>query len=243
MSGQAVGLPDETTVIDVRAAPAPGWFGKLAVLGDFASRRLPPVFIERCDAWLSSGIAASRTQLGAHWLNTYLTGPIWRFALAPGVIDAQWWFGTLMPSVDTVGRYFPLVVAMARDAAPSAIDTFDLLERWYAHVAAAALDTLQPTASVDAFEAALQRAPVLGDAQPPLTPITNTLASRDRHLLPGACALRQWATILAIREPLRRYAAHSFWSPLQDAAEPASLSVSPGLPSPEEFALMLEGRW
>jgi hypothetical protein len=33
-----------------RAAPA-GWYGKLACLGDFASRRLSREFIERWDGW------------------------------------------------------------------------------------------------------------------------------------------------------------------------------------------------
>jgi type VI secretion system protein ImpM len=243
MSGQALGLPDETTVIDAQSAAAPGWYGKLAMLGDFASRRLSSEFITRCDEWLSNGISASRTQLGARWLDAYLTGPIWRFALAPGVIDTQWWFGTLMPSVDAVGRYFPLVVADARSAAPLSIDAFDKLEAWYAHVAAAALETLSAGANLDAYEAALERTPLLADTAPDIAPASTLLASRDRHTYAGAAALRRWASLLSIHEPLRRYAGHSFWSPLQDAAAPASLSVSPGLPSPDEFALMLEGRW
>jgi len=245
MSGQAVssGAADETTVIDVRPASAPGWFGKLAMLGDFASRRLSPAFIDRCDEWISSGISASRTQLGARWLDAYLTGPIWRFAFAPGVIDAQWWFGTLMPSVDAVGRYFPLVVADARQSAPLSIDAFDRLEGWYAHVAAAALETLTAGGSIDAYEAALERTPLLADAAPPTAPMNTLLASRDRHTLSGAPALRRWAVLLSTHEPLRRYAGHSFWSPLHDGAGQASLSVSTGLPAPEAFALLLEGRW
>ena len=61
-----------------------GWFGKLACLGDFASRRLAPDFTQACDAWLSRCVEASRAQLGERWLETYLTSPLWRFAWAPG---------------------------------------------------------------------------------------------------------------------------------------------------------------
>lgn len=95
---------------------APGWFGKLPMLGDFAQRRLPPLFVEKVDAWLSQGMAASREALGEAWLETYLGAPLWCFAWSPEVIDESWWFGVMMPSVDAVGRYFPLVVA-ARGAA------------------------------------------------------------------------------------------------------------------------------
>jgi type VI secretion system ImpM family protein len=92
---------------------APGWFGKLSMLGDFASRRLSSDWIRPCDEWLSASLRTSQERLGERWLATYLATPVWRFAWAPGIVDGHWWFGILMP-VATRSAAFPLVVAQQR---------------------------------------------------------------------------------------------------------------------------------
>ncbi len=95
------------------SATIPGWYGKLPSLGDFASRRLPAEFINAWDAWLQEVLQATRDALGEGWLDCYLTMPIWRFVLLPGLVGPSGWAGVLMPSVDRVGRQFPLTVAVA----------------------------------------------------------------------------------------------------------------------------------
>lgn len=87
-----------------------GWFGKLPILGDFAQRRLPHDVVERWDAWLQAGITDSRAALGEAWLDNYLTAHVWHFVLMPGVLGPHAWAGVWMPSVDRVGRYFPLTL-------------------------------------------------------------------------------------------------------------------------------------
>jgi type VI secretion system protein ImpM len=89
----------------------PGWYGKLPNLGDFASRRLPDEFIRPWDAWLQEVMLTTRSGLGEAWLDCYLTMPIWRFVLMPGLLGPSGWAGVLMPSVDRVGRQFPLTAA------------------------------------------------------------------------------------------------------------------------------------
>ena len=92
--------------------PGPaGWFGKLRALGDFASRRLPPEFIEPWDEWLSEELFAARQALGEDWAEAWANAPTWRFALTAGVLGSGPWFGVLMPSVDRVGRQYPLTFA------------------------------------------------------------------------------------------------------------------------------------
>jgi type VI secretion system protein ImpM len=61
--------------------------------------------------------------------------PIWRFCLSPGVAGASGVIGVLMPSVDRVGRRFPLtLVGPLPDSMPvieahlSSDDTFEMLE-------------------------------------------------------------------------------------------------------------------
>ena len=90
---------------------ATGFYGKLPCLGDFVTRRLPRELIAPWDQWLQESLTSSRTQLGNDWLDRYLTSPLWRFVLSPGVAGQVGWTGVLMPSVDRVGRYFPLTLS------------------------------------------------------------------------------------------------------------------------------------
>jgi type VI secretion system protein ImpM len=231
---------------DLFATPttgAAGWFGKMPLMGDFAQRRLPTGFVESCDAWLSAGMQTSRQQLGDSWLDVYLTGPIWRFGWAPGVIDTQWWFGTLMPSVDNVGRYFPLVVARSAAVAPESARALQGLSDWYSRVAAASLDTLRPGASLEAFEAALAAAPAPIDELPERRPEIEYLPGRERYQLGGSASLAQWAAGMGLRDAMLRCAGHSLWWPDHATSPDTSLSFCNGLPDPEHFSLLLEGRW
>ncbi|MBK9616671.1 MAG: type VI secretion system-associated protein TagF, partial [Uliginosibacterium sp.] len=87
-----------------------GCYGKLPGLGDFLSRRLDPGFVAAWDRWLQAGLQDSRAHLGQQWSECYLNAPIWRFALAPGLCGERAMLGILMPSVDSVGRYFPFSI-------------------------------------------------------------------------------------------------------------------------------------
>jgi len=148
----------------------PGWYGKLPCLGDFASRRLGPEFVEPWDHWLAEQLARWRQGAPEQWLAAYLAGPSWRWllmpgALAPGSAAAA---GVLMPSVDKVGRYFPftLVVPLAaswqapRDAAQAgpllaALHRLDDL----------AVDAMQDDWAIEDVEAALADWAATGDAR------------------------------------------------------------------------------
>ena len=84
---------------------APGWFGKIPNLGDFVSRRLPWEFTSAWDDWLQQGMQASREALGARWLALYLSAPIWRFQVAPGVCG---WTTSITPIIrnSSLGRRY-----------------------------------------------------------------------------------------------------------------------------------------
>jgi type VI secretion system protein ImpM len=88
-----------------------GFYGKLPSHGDFLQRGVSDDFVNHWDSWLQDGMARSRSELGeAAWLDVFLTSPLWRFALASGVVGVPVWAGILLPSVDRVGRYFPLTL-------------------------------------------------------------------------------------------------------------------------------------
>ena len=61
--------------------------------------------------WQSLVIAGSRGLMGEVWLDAFLEAPVWRFVLPPGLCGARAAVGLMLPSVDKVGRYFPLSFA------------------------------------------------------------------------------------------------------------------------------------
>jgi len=109
----------------------PGFFGKMPAHGDFVERGLPAEFTRPWDSWLQSCVAVSRDLLGAAWLDAYMNGPVWRFVISPGVLGASGWSGVLTPSVDRVGRHFPLTLAAPFPADVLPIQLVVAGERWH----------------------------------------------------------------------------------------------------------------
>ena len=140
-----------------------GWYGKLPSLGDFISRRLPTNFIEPWDTWLQEAIAASRDQLGEQWMEIYLTSPIWRFVLMPGVYgNTEMWTGVLMPSVDKVGRHFPLTIAIPVESHSGMMQSALTSQAWYAALEQVALASLDFDISPNTLDDRLAQHPFPG---------------------------------------------------------------------------------
>ncbi|WP_438280654.1 type VI secretion system-associated protein TagF [Pseudomonas alabamensis] len=133
-----------------------GFYGKLACRGDFVSRDLPHTFIRPWDQWLAAGLHASQKELGKRWLDAYLVSPLWRFALAAGVCGPDAVTGVLMPSIDRVGRYFPLTVAQVLEPGQPLAAMATAPDNWFDDVEEALLATLEPSADFETFVAALQ---------------------------------------------------------------------------------------
>lgn len=143
------------------AMHAIGWHGKLPTVGDFATRRLDSNFVTIWDDWLSAGLADLRTHDPDHWLDAYLASPTWRFVMTPGFLPAPLhamaWAGIVMPSVDRVGRYYPLTLVAPLRAIP--VETGAQLELWLwlQRLEDAAIDALQEDWSIDLLETELMR--------------------------------------------------------------------------------------
>ena len=146
-------------------APSPaklvGWHGKLPTVGDFATRRLDPAFVNVWDDWLSQGLAKFRAQDESHWVDAYLASPTWRFFITPGFLPEplhrQAWAGIVMPSMDRVGRYYPLTIATRLENLPSDNASQASIWTWLHRIDDAAADALQEDWSIDALEAELAR--------------------------------------------------------------------------------------
>lgn len=134
---------------------APGIFGKLPWLGDFVVQRLPRGFVEPWDAWLQDGLAASRAALGDAWLDRYRTAPVCRFVL-PARVAGPPVAGLFLPSVDRVGRYFPLTLALPLDSEP-APDLPAGAASWFDALESVALAALEEETRPEDWQSALER--------------------------------------------------------------------------------------
>jgi type VI secretion system protein ImpM len=225
--------------------PIPGWYGKLPTLGDFASRRLEASFIDPWDAWLAEGIADLQSRSGETWLDHYLASPVWRFVLMPGVADqATAMAGVLMPSVDRVGRYFPLTLAAPLDTLPQSIAQVEDLQAWLHQLDDTAADALHDDWSVDQLEAELARLAMNtphGVASAALDALGSVIQG---HLPYAALSLpgrHHLGTLLEASAATQWQAAAqglAFWWAESGEGEPRSL-VSRGLPRGDGFAALL----
>jgi type VI secretion system protein ImpM len=106
-----------------------GFAGKIPARGDFVHAGLPRDFTDPWHDWQSLVIAGSKTMMGESWLDAFLEAPVWRFILPPGLCGPRAAVGLIMPSVDKVGRYFPLTLVALPDAGtPSADEWTDWLD-------------------------------------------------------------------------------------------------------------------
>jgi type VI secretion system protein ImpM len=231
-----------------------GLYGKLPSHGDFLRRRVDNEFIGVWDAWLQECIATSRAELGDEWLNIYLTSPAWRFVCDSGVCGNRVYAGVMVPSVDRVGRYFPLTLmwAVPADVTPFAVarvanEWFDAAERLIVEaLATERLDFEEFDRQLIAFSEKLataswqesvilhgdQAAMAMGDSAAPWQiPIGAgvTFSAVAEQLL--TARLRQTHRPLVM-----------MWSEGSSAIEPSCLLLR-GLPAPHTFASLLDGSW
>ena len=88
-----------------------GFFGKIPSRGDFVRARLPRLLVEAWDGWLQRVMPAAERELGRRWNTAWQVAPVWRFALPAGQCGPRPLLGLWLPSVDRVGRRFPLMIA------------------------------------------------------------------------------------------------------------------------------------
>jgi len=219
-----------------------GFFGKIPSLGDFVTRDLPREFLDTWDEWLQQSVADSKSALGDAWLDTYLTSPIWRFVLLPGVCGERGWAGIMTPSVDRVGRYFPLTFASSLGDEVQPFQVLDNAVDWFTAAESLALTVLhEDHVDVDTLQSSvkgLDNAVMLGDGS-------------DGPVLEGG----EWGLRLSgvtdrnvsstVCHELVSFQVGSYsiwWTPGSDDLESMGL-VSPDLPKPQCFSRFLEGSW
>ncbi|HEY4847934.1 MAG TPA: type VI secretion system-associated protein TagF [Methylocella sp.] len=87
-----------------------GLYGKLPAKRDFVAVSAPRRFVRVWESWIEQGMAESRACVREdEWKRAFSSAPIWRFWLGPALCDEAV-TGAFMPSMDTLGRLFPLTL-------------------------------------------------------------------------------------------------------------------------------------
>lgn len=231
-----------------------GFFGKLPSHGDFLRRRTSDAFVQLWDAWLQECMAATRETLGASWLDVYLTSPAWRFAAAPGLCGDGPILGLIAPSVDRVGRYFPITIVAELPPDVSLMTALPATGPFYDAAERTVIDALEAEPlDFEQFdrEIGLLAETLLAASAPQAVTLDASCAViMDAH--PHAAWQLPIASSSDIGAALNQVALHRLavthrplflsWTDGSAVVEPSCL-VSGGLPQPEAFVALLDGAW
>lgn len=222
-----------------------GFYGKFPELGDFVNRRIPRTFLDPWDEWLQGAIATSREQLGERWLELYLNAPIWCFVLSGGLCGELPWAGLFMPSVDRVGRYYPLTIAtpLPLDANPLQLSIHG--REWFdesTEVILTALD--EQDFDMDNFDA---RVAALGDLEDVAKAgaMSNQLGygSAWRVSLDEAAQINLILPGLMHQLVLQRLGPYSLWWTSGSQYVEPSMLMTAAMPALHDFSALLSGDW
>lgn len=134
-----------------------GWFGKVPCVGDFVRSGLSTQFVGAWDDWMQKLMIAGREKLGERWRECYFSAPIWRFALSAEMAGPHAVTGIVMPSVDRVGREYPLCLAVELEA--PVWSAYKSVEPMFEQLEETALTMLEDGSSLSTLKDALDRIP------------------------------------------------------------------------------------
>ena len=221
-----------------------GLYGKLPAKRDFVAQGATRAWLALWEPWMQAGLSASQVTLGAGWRDVFLRAPIWRFWLGQDLCGGTV-TGAFMPSVDGVGRYFPLTVVAVADR-PEAVPPpeLDPQDRWHGAVEEVLLAALDPQRGYDDVTAALVALPSPIDllaVAPPAgmvrLPDGSILTAADPATLPGRLGA------IRIEDHARSFATMSVWWTIGGEDYPPLALVAHQMPSPHLFAGLLTGRF
>ena len=211
-----------------------GLYGKLPMKRDFVALGVPREVLAAYEPWLQASLAASRVALGGLWQAAFLRAPIWRFWMGAELCGGSV-LGALMPSVDGVGRYFPLtLVARGADLAPPELEPN---AAWFERVDALLLGALVEGARFEDLGAALATLPAPSSLGPVPDPAGLRRIEGSLVMTPGPDGLR--ATFAALRSAQSACPRSTLWWTEGGEGFPARALAARGMPAPYAFASFL----
>ncbi|MBB3523749.1 type VI secretion system-associated protein TagF [Rhizobium sp. BK456] len=134
-----------------------GFYGKLPSHGDFVSMGLGHSLQSALDAWMQAGLQAAQQELGEDWKRRFRSMPAWRFIIERGLWGPATVAGVLLPSLDRVGRSFPLVIAAQLHGFVEHPRQLYLDDTWFTAAEAIAESSARRDFDINHFTASLKR--------------------------------------------------------------------------------------
>lgn len=219
-----------------------GLFGKLSAKRDFIAISTPRPFLEMWEPWVQACMSASQHELGTGWQAAYLTAPLWRFWLGAELAGVTA-MGVFMPSVDGVGRYYPLtLLAVAAPSMSVPPPDLDAQNSWFAAAEEFLLSTLDRERSFDQISATLDALPA-PRVQPTAGETEQIVRLSDESTGLVSAGKSFQAALASLRETNHALlAAASFWWTEGGGDFPPMALSSRGLPDPFRYSTMLTGK-
>ena len=228
-----------------------GFYGKLPTHGDFLRRRASDAFVMAWDGWLQAGMSQSQATMGDRWLDVYLTSPAWRFVCDAGACGSAPVAGVFVPSIDRVGRYFPLTIVAQLWADVPLFTMATQATAFFNEAERLLVDTL--AAEHVNFESFDARVAALREALLPLTTPEVLFDASAAAVLDGGngwqLPLDSNGQVAPVFEQLLSRRLSALYQPLvlwwtdgSSIVDPSCL-VCAGLPPASTFCAFLDGAW
>jgi type VI secretion system protein ImpM len=218
-------------------------YGKLPTKRDFIAMGATRDFLDQWEPWLQSSVSASQAMLKDQWQKVFLRAPIWRFWLGADLCGVAT-IGAFMPSLDKVGRYFPLtLLACADHGATIPPPEFDSQDDWFTAAEDFLISTLDHEKTFEATvqdlnELAMPRQTELAPAPDVLVDrnATVSIKSDERHFSEVFASLRQ-------ADHGNIYSGTTFWWTAGGEDFAPAAFCAKRMPDPFLFAGMLTGQF
>lgn len=220
-----------------------GLYGKLPARRDFLSRNVPRAFLNIWEPWIHGGITASKTQFSGEWQSVFDNAPFWRFWLG-SEICGETVIGGFIPSVDGIGRAFPLTVfAMAESAFFFPPPVINMQSRWFSDLAV----FFDFSRSEEDWEGALKdrlEALPFPKCLSPANILTVRNVSDDCFQIPAQTTkTSDILQAIGTADLAKAYARRSFWWTQTTDHHAGQIIIADQLPDPHLFGGFLSGKF
>jgi type VI secretion system protein ImpM len=236
-----------------------GYYGKIPNKGDFISKNLPRSFTEPWHRWAKEAMACSRDQLKQTWEECYLTTPLYQYILSPGICGSTLWIGVMMPSVDKVGRYYPMTLCRSVSSLANPFTLFEKHQLWFRQSERLLLSCLDDDFSLHHFDAALSQcteneAMSKNNENENMNQDSNTITMQQFTLHNYADSAWQMPMVnnntqnglypMLLNSMASTFlGAYSLWRTQGSAVISPSMVMSEGLPPYNSVAAFMDGNW
>lgn len=224
-----------------------GYFGKIPSKGDFITCSLSMDFTEPWDVWLRGVLAHTKSVLSDSWMELYLTSPVYHFSLSSGVCGNSTWLGVFMPSVDSVGRYFPMTICQSFPSHSNPLDLLTKEKKWLQDAENLLLTCLEDDFSLDNFESDLMKTKAVDNSDTTIT-LKKAKMYRFDDSVWGFPVHENEASSVVYPELLNSmlgtfFSTYSIWRTNGSDNVPSNLVVSEGLPPYKSCPAFIDGKW